>query len=297
MTANVPATAAATASFVAEEVPPHKSKPPKERVNRGATTLIAIGSLFILIPLYFTLAMSLKTQAQSTGSGFQFPTSIRWKNFSDAWALVDFPRAATVSILIAIVAVAGEVFISAGAAWAIARNFDNKLFKYSFYYILAAMFIPFPVVALAQIRLTALVHLDNPAGVALLHILFALPFNILLFTAFIRTIPVTLEESAAIDGCTPFRTFSKVVFPLLGPMAATVGIFAFLGSWNDFMMPSLITANSAHQTLPVVQNVFVGSLSANYNVAMASYLLAIARCSQIAPSGFEAQLAHCASLT
>jgi len=267
---------ATTGTVIADKVPPRKSKPPKERVSWSATTLIALGSLFILIPLYFTIAMALKTQAQSTGSGFQFPTSIRWANFSDAWELVDFPRAATVSILIAIVAVAGEVLISAGAAWAIARNFDNKLFKYSFYYILAAMFIPFPVVALAQIRLTAAVHIDNPFGVALLHILFSLPFNILLFTAFIRTIPVTLEESSAIDGCTPWRTFTRVVFPLLGPMSATVGIFAFLGSWNDFMMPSLITANASHQTLPVVQNVFAGSLSANYNVAMASYLLAMA---------------------
>ena len=67
--------------------------------------------------------------------------------------------------------------------------------------------------------------------------------QLLLFSAFIRSIPVELEESARLDGCSTLQTFRKVVLPLLSPMAATVSIFAFLRSWNDFMMPQLITAN------------------------------------------------------
>ena len=122
------------------------------------------------------------------------------------------------------------------------------------------MFIPFPVIALPQIKLTATVGLDNPLGVAILHILFALSFNVLLYSAFLRSIPLELEESCRMDGCSTWQVFCKLILPLLAPMNATVAIFAFLGSWNDFMMPSLITSNPHQQTLPVVQNLLPGAV-------------------------------------
>ena len=118
--------------------------------------------------------------------------------------------------------------------------------------------------------------LDNPAGVTILHIMFQLSFSILLFTAFLRSIPIELEESARIDGATTWQTFWQLIFPLLAPMSATVGIFAFLASWNDFMMPSLIIADPTQQTLPVVQTIFQTQFSNNYNVSFASYLMAMA---------------------
>ena len=89
-------------------------------------------------------------------------------------------------------------------------------------------------------------------------------------------LPRELEESARIDGSSTWQAFWQLIFPLLAPMSATVGIFAFLASWNDFMMPSLITADSTLQTLPVLQNVFQTQFSSNYNVAFASYLMAMA---------------------
>ena len=138
------------------------------------------------------------------------------------------------------------------------------------------MFLPFPVVALPQIQLTGLTGLANPVGVTILHIMFQLSFSILLFTAFLRSIPLELEESARIDGATTGQTFWRLIFPLLAPMSATVGIFAFLASWNDFMMPSLIIADSSQQTLPVVQQIFQTQFSNNYNVSFASYLMAMA---------------------
>lgn len=110
----------------------------------------------------------------------------------------------------------------------------------------------------------------------LLHIMFQLSFTVLLFTAFLRSIPAELEESARIDGASTWQTFWQLIFPLLAPMSATVGIFAFLASWNDFMIPSLITSDPAQQTLPVAQSIFQTQFSNNYNVAFASYLMAMA---------------------
>jgi raffinose/stachyose/melibiose transport system permease protein len=246
------------------------------RVNWGLTIVVAIVSLVILVPLYFAIAMALKSPAQTgTGTGFTFPWPIQWGNFRAAWDLTDFPMAFSMSLLVTVIAVAGEILVSSVAAWSIVRNWGHWQFKATFVYLMLALFIPFPVVALPQVKLTAAIGLDNPFGVAILHIMFQLAFNVLLFSAFIRSIPVELEESARLDGCSTLQTFRKVVLPLLAPMAATVGIFAFLQSWNDFMMPQLITANPKWQTLPVIQYLFQDQFTTNFNVAFASYLMAL----------------------
>lgn len=246
------------------------------RVNWGLTVVITIVSLIVIIPLYFAIAMALKSPAQTgTGSGFNFPWPIQWGNFRAAWDLTDFPLAFSMSLLVTAIAVVGEILLSALAAWSIVRNWGHWQFKATFIYLMLALFIPFPVVALPQVKLTAAIGLDNPFGVAILHIMFQLAFNVLLFSAYIRGIPVELEESARIDGCGTWQTFRRVVLPLLAPIAATVGIFAFLQSWNDFMMPQLVTANPKWQTLPVVQYLFQDQFTGNFNVAFASYLMAL----------------------
>jgi raffinose/stachyose/melibiose transport system permease protein len=246
------------------------------RINWGLTIIVAIVSLVILIPLYFAIAMALKSPAQTgAGTGFNFPWPIQWGNFRTAWDLTNTPLAFSMSLLVTVIAVAGEILVSSLAAWAIVRNWDHWQFRATFVYLMLALFIPFPVVALPQVKLTSALGLDNPFGVAILHIMFQLAFNVLLFSAYIRSIPVELEESARIDGCTTLQTFRRVVLPLLAPIAATVGIFAFLQSWNDFMMPRLITANPKLQTLPVVQYLFQDQFTTNFNVAFASYLMAL----------------------
>jgi raffinose/stachyose/melibiose transport system permease protein len=255
-------------------------RPPKRRgarVNWTTTILLLIGSLTVLVPLYFAIIMSLKNDQQAaSGSGFSWPSPVIFHNFRTAWDLTNFPRAFGISLGITVVSVVGEIVLCSLASYAIARNWNHKLFRWSYIYLLAAMFIPFPVVALPQVQLTAKLHLDNPAGVALLHILFGMSFNILLYTASLRSIPYELEERARMDGCTTNQTFWKLIFPLLAPMNATVGIFAFLASWNDFMMPSLITANPELQSIPVVQNIFQLKFASNYNVSFSSYLMAMA---------------------
>ncbi len=246
------------------------------RINWGLTIVISIVSLIVLLPLYFAIAMALKSPAQTgTGTGFNFPWPLQWGNFRAAWDLTDFPLAFSMSLLVTVIAVIGEILVSSVAAWSIVRNWGHWQFRATFVYLMLALFIPFPVVALPQVKLTAAIGLDNPFGVAILHIMFQLAFNVLLFSAFIRGIPQELEESARIDGCSTLQVFRKIVLPLLAPMAATVGIFAFLQSWNDFMMPQLITANPKWQTLPVVQYLFQDQFTTNFNVAFASYLMAL----------------------
>lgn len=248
-----------------------------KRFNWGTTLLLAAASLTVLLPFFVTISMAFKTGEQAVdGEAFSLPSPWSLDGITTAWELTDFPRAFTISILITLATVAGTILLAAMASFAISRNWDKKFFRYSFFYLLGAMFLPFPVLALSQVKLTGIVGLDNPIGVAILHIMFQLSFSTLLFTAFLRSLPGELEESARMDGASTWGTFWRIVFPLMAPMSATVGIFAFLKSWNDFMMPSLIIADPSLQTLPVVQEMFQTQFSNNYHVSFSSYLMAMA---------------------
>lgn len=256
---------------------PLKARSGDTRPSWSATTVLLVCSLAVFAPLYATLTMAFKTTQQSVdGQAFSLPSPLSVDGFVAAWDLTNFPRGFGISVFVTAITVVGTVILAAFAAFAIARNWDRRFFRWSFFYLLAAMFLPFPVLALSQVKLTGVVGLANPVGVAILHVMFQLSFSVMLFTAFIRSLPEELEESARLDGASTWMTFRHVVFPMMAPMSATVAIFAFLASWNDFMMPSLIIADSTQQTLPVLQSVFQTQFSSNYNVAFASYLMAMA---------------------
>ncbi|WP_235997718.1 carbohydrate ABC transporter permease [Nocardiopsis coralli] len=254
------------------------TSPRGEGKKRWSTTIVLLlCSTTVLFPFYVAFSMAFKTGEQAVdGEAFTLPSPWSVEGFVQAWALTDYPRAFAVSVFITAVAVTGTVLASAMASYAISRNWDRKFFRWSFYYLLSAMFLPFPVLALSQVKLTGMAGLANPAGVALLHVMFQLSFSTLLFTAFLRSLPHELEESARMDGASTWFTFWRIVFPLMAPMSATVAIFAFLKSWNDFMMPSMIIEDSSLQTLPVIQEVFQTQFSNNYHVSFASYLMAMA---------------------
>ena len=248
-----------------------------EKVSWSTTIILILCTVTVLLPLYVTITMAFKTTGQAVdGQAFSWPAPFSIEGFVEAWNLTKFPVGATISLLVTAGTVASTIILAAFASYAIVRNWDRRLFRWSFFYLLAAMFIPFPVVALPQIQLTGRVGLDNPLGVVILATMFQLSFSVLLFTAFLRSIPLELEESARIDGASTWQTFWRLIFPLLAPMSATVGIFAFLYAWYDFMMPSLIISDPALQTLPVRQNLFQTQFSNNYNVSFASYLMAMA---------------------
>ncbi|WP_309072466.1 carbohydrate ABC transporter permease, partial [Arthrobacter sp.] len=194
----------APSTIPAESVAGGKKQPvraAKERSNWPATVVLIVCTLSVLVPLYVTMSMAFKTTGQAVdGNAFSLPSPLTFDSFVQAWTLTNFPRGFAISVFVSVTAVAGEIILSALAAYAIVRNWDRKLFRWSFFYLLAAMFIPFPVVALPQIQLTGFVGLDNPLGVAILHIVFALAFNTMLFTAFLRSIPLELEESMRMDG-------------------------------------------------------------------------------------------------
>ena len=246
------------------------------KVNWWLTALLVVLALTIAIPLYFAVVTALKTPDQLGGTGFALPTRVRWANFVDAWNLTDFPRAALNSAFITVGAVVLTLLTNSMVAYAIARNMHRKLFKGLFFYFISALFIPFPILMLPVAKQVAFLGLDNQVGLILLYVVYGLSFNIFIFVAYINSIPKELEEAAIVDGASTWIVFRKIIFPLLAPMNATVGILTCLWAWNDFLLPLVVVSNPLGATLPLVQYVFQSQFSTNYTVAFASYLMAMA---------------------
>ena len=266
-----------TQALPTTKAPARPLKVKMERVNWSGTIILILCAVTVLLPLYVTISMAFKTTSQAVdGNAFSFPSPISVDGFVEAWNLTKFPVGAGVSLFVTAGTVVLTIFLAAFASYAIIRNWDRRLFRWSFFYLLAAMFIPFPVVALPQIQLTGRFGLDNPVGVVLLATMFQLSFSVLLFTAFLRSIPLELEESARVDGATTWQTFWKLIFPLLAPMNATVGILTCVWAWNDFIMPLVLLTDPADRTLVLGQSIFQGQFNIDHTVSFASYLMAMA---------------------
>lgn len=247
------------------------------RINWWATAFIAVCSLTVLIPLYLAVVVALKTPEQvASGTGFELPWPIRWDNFAEAWERAGFSTALVNTGLIAVGSVVFTLLTSSLVSYAIARNMHRPFFKGVFFYLLAALFIPFPIIMLPLVKQTSLLGLDNQAGLIVLYTIYGLSLNIFIYTAFIRSIPIELEEAARVDGASTWRVFWQVVFPLLAPMNATVGILTCVWAWNDFIMPLVVLTDPGSRTLPLAQYVFQGQYNTDYPVAFASYLMAMA---------------------
>jgi raffinose/stachyose/melibiose transport system permease protein len=251
-------------------------RPSRPRVNWWLTSLLAVCSLTVLIPLYFTVVTALKTPDQLTGSGLGLPERVDWQNFADAWELTNFPRALMNSALITVGAVLLTLLTNSLVSYAIARNMHRRRFRILYYYFVSALFVPFPIIMLPVVKQTSLLNMDNQAGLIFLYVVYGLSFNIFLYVAYIQSIPREMEEAARTDGAGTWTVFWRVIFPLLAPMNATVGILTCLWAWNDFLLPLVVLSDPDARTLPLVQYVFQTQFSADYTTAFASYLMAMA---------------------
>ncbi|MDO7266480.1 carbohydrate ABC transporter permease [Shouchella clausii] len=247
----------------------------KNKTNWLVTGLLLLGSLFILLPLYLTINIALKTPAEMGEPLLSLPKEWRFQNFLNAIELTNFFNALSNSFTVTAAVVVLTVLSNSLVSYAIARNMHKRFFKALFYYFVSAMFVPFPIIMLPLVRQTAIWNMDNVFGLICLYIVFQLSFNVFIYVGYIKSIPVELEEAAIMDGASAWGTFWKVIFPLLAPMNATVAILTALYAWNDFLLPLVILTNPADATLPLTQYIFQSEFSTNYNLAFASYLLAM----------------------
>jgi raffinose/stachyose/melibiose transport system permease protein len=247
----------------------------RKHSNWLLTALLFLASLTILVPMYLTVVTALKTRADSGSSLWALPGTLHWENFAEAIRITDFWHALGNSVTITLAVIVFTVLTNSLVGYAIARNLNRRSFRGVFLYFLSALFIPFPIIMLPLVKELAALGLDNLGGLILLYVVFNLPFNVLLYTGYMQTIPVAIEEAALMDGANAWQRFWRIVFPLLTPANATVAILTGLSTWNDFLLPLIVLSDQSQYTLPLTQYAFQGQFSTNYNLAFSSYLMAM----------------------
>lgn len=268
----------ATVAKTAAKTTQSQAKPEKIRrdhkVNWGLTAAVAVLSLTVLVPLYFAVVTALKTPSEA--GTFSLPTTWEWHNFADAWNKVNYPKAALNSAIITVCAVVLTLLTNTFVAYAVARNMDKRFFRFLYYFFLAMMFVPFTVIMLPIAKEMGSLHLDNQLGLIILYTILGIGTNLFIAIGFIRSIPISLEEAARIDGASTWRIFWTIIFPLMGPINATIAILTALWAWNDFLLPLITLTDQSNQTIPLAQYVFQSQFTSNYPMAFASYLMAMA---------------------
>ena len=247
----------------------------KRHFNWLSTGILLFGSAAILFPLYLTIVNAFKTPQETAQSVLALPGALTFENFREAIRLTDFYRSFSNSLFITSSAVILTLLTNSLVAFAIARNGQRKYYRALYYYFVSALFIPFPVIMLPIVRETAQLHMDNQIGLVLLYVVYGLAFNIFVYVGYITSISPTMDEAAYIDGAGTWQVFWHVIFPLMKPINATVGILTSLWVWNDFLLPLVILNARDDMTLPIVQFAFQSQFSTDFNLAFASYLMAM----------------------
>lgn len=248
----------------------------REKTNWAATIILTLVAVLLIFgPLYLTVVIAIKSPSEMANV-LALPTHIAWENFTEAWRMTEYPRKLANTVFITGVNLIFTIITNSAVAYAITRNRNkSRFFNMLYYYFISAMFIPFNVLMLPLVKQANTFHIDNVLGITFLYIVFGLPMNTFLYTGYIKSIPEALDEAATIDGATPWQTFRMIIFPMLKPMSATVAILSFMWTWNDFLMPLVLLDDPKQQTLQLAQYVFNTQFSTQYNLAFASYLMAL----------------------
>ena len=211
---------------------------------------ILIAILF-LVPLYIVLVSSFKDQAQIMLNPFGLPKTFIFANYITGINRVGFFQALGLSLWITIASVIVIVLFTSMTAWIITRV-KTKLSKIIYYAFIVSMIVPFQLVMFPLVYTSSnWFNLDNPLGIVLIYLGFGSGLSVFLFCGFIKSIPISIEEAAMIDGCNPIKTFFYVVVPLIKPILITVSILNVMWIWNDFLLPYRVLDISSFKTIPI----------------------------------------------
>ena len=237
------------------------------------------GLFYDLFPLYMAVIIAFKKPSEMTNDimgALSFPSSWSFDNFAEAMRVTDFWNSLGNSLLITALTVIIAILVHSLAGYAIGRNMGNsKFYKFAYLYIVSGMFVPFAILMMPLVKQTSQMGIGNRAGVIILYVVFYMPMNLLLYSGYLKNIPLALEEAARVDGAGTWKTYWSIIFPVMKPMHATVAVLTALGTWNDVMTPLVIMSGTGHNTLPLAQLNFQTQFGTNYNLAFASYLLAL----------------------
>ena len=240
--------------------------------------ILCVLTVIFLIPMFLVLMNSFKSRLFVSTQPFSFPnaqTFVGFENYINGLTTSGFFMAFLRSVWITVVSVVIIVIFTSMTAWYIIRV-NSKFTKSLYYLFVFSMIVPFQMVMYTMTFVVNTIAFNNVFGIILVYLGFGAGLAVFMFTGFVKSIPVEVEEAATIDGCTPLQTFFMVVFPMLKSITITVAILNVMWIWNDYLLPYLILGES-QKTIPVaIQIAMQGAYGAtDYGGFMAMLVLAI----------------------
>ena len=247
-------------------------------LKNGVLLLI---SLIWLSPLYIIFVNSFKDRSEMYQNLLALPKSFSFRYYEGAIKKIDIIVAFGNSLFLTVVSIFLIVVLSSMAAWMLARV-NNKLSMVIFNILIATMLIPFQTIMMPLMQEMNWMHrafglpmLNTRGGLVFMYIGFGASMAIFLYHGFIKTVPVSLEEAATIDGCNKWQIFWKIVFPILKPVTVTVVILDVIWIWNDYLLPSLALTSKDLRTIPLATAKFFGQYQIEWNMAMAALTMTV----------------------
>ena len=243
--------------------------------------LLLIAALFFLSPIYIIIVNSFKNRQELYENVLALPKEFSLQYYIEAMEKMNFLNALANSLYITIISVLIIVVLSSMTAWMLART-DNMLSKVIFMIFIATMLIPFQTLMMPLMQfmstITNTLHIpmvNTREGLIFMHIGFSSSISVFLYHGFVKSIPITLEEAATIDGASKFGVFWRIIFPILKPITVTVMILNVINIWNDYLLPSLTLTDKGLRTIPLSTFYFFGEFTIQWNLAMAGLMLTI----------------------
>ncbi len=245
------------------------------RFNAGLVyAFLFAGAAVVLMPFYWTLITAVKVPAETiTFPIIWIPSKITFDHIIKVWH-ANFITYFRNSTIVAGVVLAGNILTSSIAGFIFAK-FDFPFKNVLFIVVLSTLMVPFAVILIpAYLIVAVFLHLKDTLWAMILPALVS-PFGIFLMRQFIQTIPDELLDAARIDGASDWTAFWRVVMPLCKPALSALAIFHFIGIWNDFLWPLLVTDTDASRTLPIGVVLFAFQRWLQYNVVIAASLVVL----------------------
>ena len=243
-----------------------------------ATLFFTLVSIVFVAPIFIVLINSMKSKTFINLETFKLPTEesyVGLENYKTAITQYDFLKAVGWTLFITVFSVAVILICCSMTAWFITRV-KNVFTKMIYLLCVFSMVIPFQMVMFTLSGTADSLHLNTPWGIVIVYLGFGAGLAVFMFTGFVKSIPVEVEEAAMIDGCSPLRTFFCVVVPMMKPTFISVGILEAMWIWNDFLLPYLVLDIKEFKTISIVIQYMKGSYGrVDMGAIMACLIMAI----------------------
>lgn len=250
---------------------------PKKKKNGLLYGVLLVLSILFLAPIFVVVYNSFKGKLYISRTPFALPNATTFSsidNYINGIEKTGFISAFGWSVFITVISTIIIILFTSMTAWYIIRV-KSKFTSFLYYLFVFSMIVPFQMVMFTMSKVANMLSLDNPLGITIIYLGFGSGLSVFMFSGFVKSIPIDIEEAAMIDGCNPIQTFFLIVLPLLKPIAITISILNVMWIWNDYLLPTLVLP-SEYRTLPMAVQYLRGGYGAvDMGAMMAVLVLAI----------------------